>query len=628
MTLHIFVHLVHRRHLLYRRFKELVTSLYRIQDALDGNHAELSVFAVCCFNTCRIVSECISMAENDPVWSFSAHDANQLHALMVTYRTTTFPRFLQHLVSSLSEDRFTNSAILGAMACTGTLLRLGAGTWPHNLANSQLLIRSVSELATRLRPSHVDEVSAGGILDFLSNTIADLATGTALHIPGPMLNSILLAAGLIGRKALTITSINAIPRSLATLIISGRFLELNQHISRSVTADTCAVVAKLAILTLSRCSNNCVPASLRPYEQFMSLMLDMDLNRGDIPIMDIIRALHLCRKKYPPLSSSTSNLVMQQHRQSSCNPDAGRAIVYSLRISMQSVVSWMHPLRQESCQVQHTFIQEIDIINTCISLLTVAVFSLGEEGSTLAIDSQMYVIAWLSHPVVLNGMEALFRGGQHLSPSKNLVLLMTISSVALFTFGAVSSQSLLESLMRTIHKGLLIIRSSEAEESIAWNSPPMQMLAFNMSKIMAASELTMEVLSESYRIYMLAGVSLLPLLRKLGDDIISKRARSQFTSCHERHPVPDCQLEIAGWAGPVAYYSRHFRGRILYGCSYLGCKNLGGVLDSLLKTRRCGRCRRVQYCCEHCHAMDWYAGGHSQVCGSGEWNINAYIQRT
>lgn len=56
-------------------------------------------------------------------------------------------------------------------------------------------------------------------------------------------------------------------------------------------------------------------------------------------------------------------------------------------------------------------------------------------------------------------------------------------------------------------------------------------------------------------------------------------------------------------------------GRLLPGCSYLGCTNLQGVSEAALPTRLCSGCRRVRYCSDVCQRAAWSKGGHMLVCG-------------
>lgn len=58
----------------------------------------------------------------------------------------------------------------------------------------------------------------------------------------------------------------------------------------------------------------------------------------------------------------------------------------------------------------------------------------------------------------------------------------------------------------------------------------------------------------------------------------------------------------------------HFQGRLLPGCCYLGCTNLGGVSEAALPTLLCSGCRRARYCSGECQRAAWVEGGHSSSC--------------
>lgn len=68
-----------------------------------------------------------------------------------------------------------------------------------------------------------------------------------------------------------------------------------------------------------------------------------------------------------------------------------------------------------------------------------------------------------------------------------------------------------------------------------------------------------------------------------------------------------------------AYALRHFHGRLLPGCSYLGCTNTCGTSEATLGTLLCSGCKRMKYCSVGCQRAAWAKGGHSDVCGSGGW---------
>lgn len=80
--------------------------------------------------------------------------------------------------------------------------------------------------------------------------------------------------------------------------------------------------------------------------------------------------------------------------------------------------------------------------------------------------------------------------------------------------------------------------------------------------------------------------------------------------------------ECAGWN---TYALKHFHGRLLPGCSHLRCTNMSGISEETLKTLLCSGCRRVRYCSAACQRAAWVGGGHSAVCGKGEWMVQGSL---
>lgn len=67
------------------------------------------------------------------------------------------------------------------------------------------------------------------------------------------------------------------------------------------------------------------------------------------------------------------------------------------------------------------------------------------------------------------------------------------------------------------------------------------------------------------------------------------------------------------------YACKHLHGRLLPGCSYLRCTEIGGTSEASLPTLLCSGCRRTRYCSVRCQKAAWVQGGHSDVCGRGMW---------
>lgn len=59
----------------------------------------------------------------------------------------------------------------------------------------------------------------------------------------------------------------------------------------------------------------------------------------------------------------------------------------------------------------------------------------------------------------------------------------------------------------------------------------------------------------------------------------------------------------------------NLQGRVLPGCSYWDCTNLGGFSEAALSTCLCGGCKRARYCCKDCQRAAWVEG-HREVCVS------------
>lgn len=67
------------------------------------------------------------------------------------------------------------------------------------------------------------------------------------------------------------------------------------------------------------------------------------------------------------------------------------------------------------------------------------------------------------------------------------------------------------------------------------------------------------------------------------------------------------------------YAVKHFHGRLLPGCSYLGCADVSGSGEAAVATRLCSGCRRTRYCSVECQRAAWLLGGHADMCGKGKW---------
>lgn len=88
--------------------------------------------------------------------------------------------------------------------------------------------------------------------------------------------------------------------------------------------------------------------------------------------------------------------------------------------------------------------------------------------------------------------------------------------------------------------------------------------------------------------------------------------RAVVTSLLAESASPNSDLVISmTWE---QYAVTHFHGRLLPGCSYLGCTHLGGVSEAAVCTKLCSGCRRSRYCSVQCQKAAWLAGGHSNVC--------------
>lgn len=58
----------------------------------------------------------------------------------------------------------------------------------------------------------------------------------------------------------------------------------------------------------------------------------------------------------------------------------------------------------------------------------------------------------------------------------------------------------------------------------------------------------------------------------------------------------------------------NYNGRLLSGCSHLGCKNMWGRSEAALPTLLCGGCRKVRYCSMECQRAAWLFCGHKVTC--------------
>lgn len=65
---------------------------------------------------------------------------------------------------------------------------------------------------------------------------------------------------------------------------------------------------------------------------------------------------------------------------------------------------------------------------------------------------------------------------------------------------------------------------------------------------------------------------------------------------------------------------QHFHGRLLPGCSYIGCTNLTGFGEELSPSRSCSWIWRTRYCSVSGQQAAWSAGRHFNECGKGKWS--------
>lgn len=63
----------------------------------------------------------------------------------------------------------------------------------------------------------------------------------------------------------------------------------------------------------------------------------------------------------------------------------------------------------------------------------------------------------------------------------------------------------------------------------------------------------------------------------------------------------------------------NFYGRLLPGCSYLGCRNMSGTSETALQTLLCSGCKHSKYSSVSFQRDAWVMGGHLDVCGKGNW---------
>lgn len=85
---------------------------------------------------------------------------------------------------------------------------------------------------------------------------------------------------------------------------------------------------------------------------------------------------------------------------------------------------------------------------------------------------------------------------------------------------------------------------------------------------------------------------------------------------HWQSSALEYYLEGTEWG---KYAVQRFHGRLLPSCSYLRCTNMNGTSEASLVTLLCSGCRRTRYCSVDCQRAAWKEGGHSDVCGRGDW---------
>lgn len=613
--------------------RELVNALASLEDVVVKEPLDRDDVISRCFRVCNAVVQCITSAARDPVWHSHARDAPRLDSLFQRYRIKVFPAFLERMVAALSDPSLQRLVpasmtclLLSAVACSSSVLRLGDGSWPRHRLVSPDLVRAIYNFARCPASSTpVPDNVSNALLDTLAQIMSCISsegvggvwTNPDLPDKTSLITEVVNVASVITRTALrTPLPTRTTFTSLALLVISGHLIKQTNMVP--VTVD----LAKLAMVAASRC-DDLLAGHVQAASQLIGLMMSMDLHteKAGVPLMEMVKALHIVWSRYPTLSSYTSQLIMRQHQHAALEPDAFRAMGYSLHTCMTKAIVWA-PLRYGNSNVRHLLGDEMRLISQTLVQVAASATRWILEGKTVP-EEKAALDAWSSTPRFLRGMEALLRGNQE-EEEGMLIFLMGASGIlrnCVVSGAAVTSH--MYSLMITIRKLILIILERQPGPAAGstrladWNWPPVQFLVQNLFTIMLVTDESLECSAESFRMYFVVGTTLQPLVRKLLHHRSATDVMGMFQQCTARHPIPDCDLTPDAWEMCIGDYTRRYEGRLLLGCCYLGCKNLSGPLDCILPTLLCSGCRRVRYCSEGCHRGDWASGGHSLVCGLG-----------
>lgn len=609
------------------KLERCVKTLPPFLTALAHNPLQPQTVFSCCFAVETACIECRSAlaASVTLEWNDQAPGAVELKHLFLRYRTEIFPGFLQQIVTALtghSLQSLRNSStpfidlphmvFCTLVNCAG-IMRMGNSTWYHRHSVSLGLIQAVSRFAqspvwTIPLTNEVLDTLVESFAHIMSSMSVSLVTGGPAA-PASLWTEVFSMAGSAISSALLRTgcTLTSNPTaSLALLVTTAPHFQAQAALKEATVS-----IAKLAVLVASR-EGVLRPEKLIVVQQMMQMMCRMDLYSiaaaplMSVSLMDFTVALNTFWDRHPTHSCQALLLLQRQQMQNPLDTDTLQAKEYTLHQCMRRAGGWMLG-RLQNRDITHQFQDMMQLVG---------VIMYDNEGLTLT-EELKALREWRHTPAFLNVVEALLRGGP--ATQRQDILMAFVSNVYSVLRTIVErdvTAGAAHSLLRTVHKVLLpYLKPADSSRSGVIVSIP-TLLVSNLYHIQATLQPKVDTCPESFRMHRVALATLQPLM------LDQQRKGFVMQPPLPAHlPSPDTTT-TQKWGAIVTDFSRKFRGRLLYGCSYVGCTELRGALDSLLPTQLCPGCRRLRYCCRPCQGKDWLAW-HSEVCGKGEWSLSA-----
>lgn len=578
-----------------------------------------------------------------PSWQPESPGAAEVLREVEAYARETFPALLAHvahtLVSSHTLDRFAKLMYRCLMQASWVLQLHHSDTWPPCLKRCPKLAAGVCELSRHLGGLAANEglVAFETALELCASVVYRimLDDGADAPISRPMLERVCASASaatdLVLRNTLVLPPDSSIPRCLTTFVVAWHDLPEQQQQQLSTTpssdqqssSDPVVAVAMQAVTATARCD---VPETCELLKFFSCLA---QLHRNDMrPADDLAgfsRSLLTCVRKYPVTTDACTFVLMQRLRQCfDMRRDAvsvwGCAITACLRRSLvQMRMSSVPPPRS-------TLSLERKMLAYATQAAVVASHG-GPVGGDLA--GFRTLVVGLSMPGAVAGFEALLRGALPEEDPGHLAVVAALSIMKLIlTHGtaarvAASGTQLLGLAVTT--RKLTLCMISQNDPDVDWGSQRTEWLVDTFIRVMGTLVArTCAGDADSHRMYVLAAVTLQPLMRNVMrfNADAGRRVQARLRGLDVRFPLPpDVVSDPTRWSCCAEAFVTVHGQRLLRGCGSLACVNLAGTLDSMLETSLCTGCRRTRYCGAACQRADWGTGGHGRVCGRGMWAV-------